>query len=569
MSVSRFLKIIFFIFFLFSLTSQSTPIFPEETNLDDNNIVINNQYLATDGIEQKNNHQSLPPNYFIGNLVFKKDQKFQFKNKTFSIGNLSAITYNKKSNSFYGILDRIQNTESPQIVEFTIDWDYKGSPLRFQVINAIYLKDKNLNPLKIDAEGLALLENGDFLIAIEKNLDKEAQGQSSEDQTGILQLTSDGILKNKLSLSKNFNFFTEVVYPNWPQPTAPLLPLYPQKPVVRAPDYLPYPQSPTLILPKIPDTISVIKNKSSYTRFEKLKESLCLLLNIKCTITDKYPFEKARDQIYERLSQIYSNDLERWKKRIKQINDHNLDLKNQYEQTISMKTKQWRTQYEKVESARSRLQNQYDENLQKWNSEIVRTDFGQRDDNMGIESLSLAGLDHIILAPEFPLRQDDVFIRITQYDLGTQQELYYFYKTEDPEASVAEILAESSHSWMVLEKKYDSKQDKVLAKLWRVDSSSYDMIQDKPVLKKTLLIDLNQLEPYLNLKDPNGESVARPQLDNLEGVSFGPVLPNGDRTLFLVSDANLQLPFNQVTQMIVLNYEELMVNQPWRNSTHE
>jgi hypothetical protein len=56
-----------------------------------------------------------------------------------------------------------------------------------------------------------------------------------------------------------------------------------------------------------------------------------------------------------------------------------------------------------------------------------------------------------------------------------------------------------------------------------------------PVTKK-LLVDLDTL--------------GLPKVDNVEGVTWGPTLPDGERTLLLVSDNNFSA--SQITQVIAL-----------------
>ncbi len=70
-----------------------------------------------------------------------------------------------------------------------------------------------------------------------------------------------------------------------------------------------------------------------------------------------------------------------------------------------------------------------------------------------------------------------------------------------------------------------------------LDRLKGEMIKLSPT-RKTLLLNLNQL----NLK-----------LDNIEGLTFGPVLSNGMQSLILISDNNFQS--FQVTQIIALSLD--------------
>jgi hypothetical protein len=64
-------------------------------------------------------------------------------------------------------------------------------------------------------------------------------------------------------------------------------------------------------------------------------------------------------------------------------------------------------------------------------------------------------------------------------------------------------------------------------------------VQVQPMTKR-LVLDLSKL--------PELGSIALPKIDNIEGVSFGPDLPNGHRTLVLVSDNNFNP--DQITQFL-------------------
>jgi hypothetical protein len=63
----------------------------------------------------------------------------------------------------------------------------------------------------------------------------------------------------------------------------------------------------------------------------------------------------------------------------------------------------------------------------------------------------------------------------------------------------------------------------------------------KPMTKR-LLLNLSKL--------PELGSPRLPKIDNIEGVAFGPDLPNGHRSLVLVSDNNFNP--DQITQFLAL-----------------
>jgi hypothetical protein len=77
------------------------------------------------------------------------------------------------------------------------------------------------------------------------------------------------------------------------------------------------------------------------------------------------------------------------------------------------------------------------------------------------------------------------------------------------------------------------------------DVSGMDSLRDQSYIpvEKSLLLDLNSI---LDRLTPGWQN-----LDNLEGISFGPSLPNGNRTVILISDDN----FNAVQRTQALVFE--------------
>jgi hypothetical protein len=80
------------------------------------------------------------------------------------------------------------------------------------------------------------------------------------------------------------------------------------------------------------------------------------------------------------------------------------------------------------------------------------------------------------------------------------------------------------------------------------DISGFDSIRGRPgivALRKTLLLDLGTVE---------GLSPVLARLDNFEGMAFGPTLPDGSRTLVIVSDDNFNT--RQVTSFLLFRVRE-------------
>ncbi|MQA37247.1 esterase-like activity of phytase family protein [Rugamonas aquatica] len=111
---------------------------------------------------------------------------------------------------------------------------------------------------------------------------------------------------------------------------------------------------------------------------------------------------------------------------------------------------------------------------------------------------------------------------------------------------ISEIVALSDTRLLVMERSGVQGEDgkyKDYVRLFEIDADGATDIQQLPALqgasyrpvKKRLVLDLNQL----NL----------PTIDNLEGMSFGPMLANGHASLVLISDDNFGK--NQVIQLLL------------------
>ena len=148
--------------------------------------------------------------------------------------------------------------------------------------------------------------------------------------------------------------------------------------------------------------------------------------------------------------------------------------------------------------------------------------------------------------------------RITRFDRAGKVLGQYAYplgqipaapgRGKQADNGISEILALDEHRLLVLERsgvQGDSGRYVNYVRLYEVDTSGATDIAQLPTLrgaaytmmKKRLVLDLNQL--------------GLPVLDNLEGMAFGPTLPNGHASLVLLSDDN----FNnkQVTQFLLFD----------------
>lgn len=127
---------------------------------------------------------------------------------------------------------------------------------------------------------------------------------------------------------------------------------------------------------------------------------------------------------------------------------------------------------------------------------------------------------------------------------------------------VSEILPLSSLELLVLERSWDVEKQKVTARIFKVTlaaesqipkGASVEQVGALPPLKKKLILDLDQVIPQL--------SPGLRTIDNFEGMTFGPTLENGNRTLLLVTDNNFSR--NQKTLLLVFEIlQDLVEKKP-------
>ncbi len=63
--------------------------------------------------------------------------------------------------------------------------------------------------------------------------------------------------------------------------------------------------------------------------------------------------------------------------------------------------------------------------------------------------------------------------------------------------------------------------------------------------KKTLLYDFKWAKDFLSQEI----------IDNIEGITFGPTLPNGNQSIILISDNNFNSLGKQLNQVILMEYK--------------
>lgn len=190
-------------------------------------------------------------------------------------------------------------------------------------------------------------------------------------------------------------------------------------------------------------------------------------------------------------------------------------------------------------------------------------------DNKGFEALSttldgkfsfMAAEDALIQDGEISSISNASNTRIIIYkDLKPVSEVAYTLekiealKSFDPSPSdngVVDIAAIDEKNFYVMERSWISGINKNIIRIYKckitantTDTSKIESLKATPFtpVEKVLVADLDNFIESMNPK----------VLDNIEGISFGPVLPNGNQTLIIVSDNN----FNPNQRTLFMAFE--------------
>ena len=191
--------------------------------------------------------------------------------------------------------------------------------------------------------------------------------------------------------------------------------------------------------------------------------------------------------------------------------------------------------------------------------------------NMTLEGMAISEDQHRLwLAMEGALKQDGPLpargreggpVRITEYDIATRQPLRQIAYVPDalpPDNftlpllavnGVSEILADGPDHLLVLERSYVLGSG-FSVRLYRIATNTDP---SKSGASNTLDVDMlvpGQFQPAAKELLFDAAQLGLQTVDNIEGMTWGPRLPSGERVLLLVSDNN----FNpaEVTQFVAL-----------------
>ncbi len=147
-------------------------------------------------------------------------------------------------------------------------------------------------------------------------------------------------------------------------------------------------------------------------------------------------------------------------------------------------------------------------------------------------------------------------VRIIKFDMLTKKPVAQFAYVVDPVAypaitpssfkinGISDILSFNKNKLLVIERSYSTGRLSCTIKVFFADISSAENINDVASLKNTqvktvskkLLLNMDELGIYI---------------DNIEGVTFGPTLSNGKKSLIFIADNN----FNPLEQTQFLLFE--------------
>ena len=149
--------------------------------------------------------------------------------------------------------------------------------------------------------------------------------------------------------------------------------------------------------------------------------------------------------------------------------------------------------------------------------------------------------------PRADLTDKNAYIRIYRYDVATKKNTAQYAYKLDPVAypaitesafkinGVPDILDAGNNRLIVLERSFSTGRMPCTIKIFLADLNGAENIKQNPSLiqqpakkpvQKRLLLNMDSLGVYV---------------DNVEGITFGPTLSNGHKTLVLVADNNFQL----------------------------
>lgn len=199
------------------------------------------------------------------------------------------------------------------------------------------------------------------------------------------------------------------------------------------------------------------------------------------------------------------------------------------------------------------------------NARVTDHDYGARQ-NGTLEALTFAdGYNTLWAALEEPLYQDGpradieesrALVRFYRYDVASRKNTAQFAYDLEPVAhspilptafrvnGITDILEAGNNQFLVVERSFSTGRLPCTVKIFLADIASATDVKDIASLKNNEKINVIQKRLLLDM------DTLTTHVDNVEGITWGPLLKNGNRSLLLVTDNNFQS--FQKTQIFLL-----------------
>jgi len=194
-------------------------------------------------------------------------------------------------------------------------------------------------------------------------------------------------------------------------------------------------------------------------------------------------------------------------------------------------------------------------------------------DNKGFESLSVTpDKNFLFTGNESSLKQDENksrnrgwnkeksrIVKYKKVEGSFVEEAQYFYELDNEiDNGLVEIIALDQYKLLTLERSWDGVKKKITAKIFYVNLrkakslinlAEGENIDDIDEVEKELIVDFNELKYEFS---PGFRS-----LENIEGMTLGPKLPNGKQSLIVVSDNNFRKTQRNSILVLEINMEKI------------
>jgi hypothetical protein len=129
-------------------------------------------------------------------------------------------------------------------------------------------------------------------------------------------------------------------------------------------------------------------------------------------------------------------------------------------------------------------------------------------------------------------------VRILEIDLATEKSREFLYTLKSNTTCVSEILAINDHEFLVLERDSSASKEAPFCTIFKIDIARGTDIQniELPVTGVPRGVTPVSREAFLDMHDPRFGFKAGEVPVKVEGLSFGPDLPDGSRLLLVSTD---------------------------------